>query len=317
MSAVAAIQFDPVFSMGSRSSFSWPVVESQSGLLGHDLNSYGSDASLTPPSQPRSITSSPPRAIRSTEARELKRQRDQARRESKAAYRMKRSGSGGSPTMVPSPPVTMADLAAQSSMPVYTTGPSSMTLLSEPTSLAASPYLPATYSPPLSDHSPSMFPSPYQQPYMDYASSNPAPAGAGLPSHYGYVDSSVQDLLHDGERRTNGNGCSRSLGGETGLLYPMPPVMSDHASMGGRLSVDGAGAGGVRVVQTRPKPQCWEHGCNGRQFSTFSNLLRHQREKSGQATKAVCPNCGAEFTRTTARNGHLQHDKCKQRRTSS
>lgn len=74
------------------------------------------------------------------------------------------------------------------------------------------------------------------------------------------------------------------------------------------------GGGHVRVVQGRPKPQCWEHGCNGRQFSTFSNLLRHQREKSGQAAKATCPNCGAEFTRTTARNGHLAHDKCKQQR---
>lgn len=72
----------------------------------------------------------------------------------------------------------------------------------------------------------------------------------------------------------------------------------------------------VRVVHSRPKPQCWEHGCNGRQFSTFSNLLRHQREKSGVAAKSTCPNCGAEFTRTTARNGHMAHDKCKQRRNS-
>jgi len=72
----------------------------------------------------------------------------------------------------------------------------------------------------------------------------------------------------------------------------------------------------VRVVHSRPKPQCWEHGCNGRQFSTFSNLLRHQREKSGAAAKSTCPNCGAEFTRTTARNGHMAHEKCKQRRNS-
>lgn len=76
----------------------------------------------------------------------------------------------------------------------------------------------------------------------------------------------------------------------------------------------GAGSSHVRVVQGRPKPQCWDHGCNGRQFSTFSNLLRHQREKSGQAAKATCPNCGAEFTRTTARNGHLLHDKCRQKK---
>lgn len=62
---------------------------------------------------------------------------------------------------------------------------------------------------------------------------------------------------------------------------------------------------------SRTKPQCWDHGCNGRQFSTFSNLLRHQREKSGTATKARCPHCGTEFTRTTARKGHMEGGKCK------
>lgn len=71
----------------------------------------------------------------------------------------------------------------------------------------------------------------------------------------------------------------------------------------------------IRILETRSRPQCWEHGCNGRQFSTFSNLLRHQREKSGTATKSYCPRCGAEFTRTTARNGHLAHDKCTKRLT--
>ena len=66
------------------------------------------------------------------------------------------------------------------------------------------------------------------------------------------------------------------------------------------------------VILTEPKkPQCWDHGCNGRYFSTFSNLLRHQREKSGSSTKSVCNRCGAEFTRKTARDGHLAHDKCK------
>lgn len=70
-------------------------------------------------------------------------------------------------------------------------------------------------------------------------------------------------------------------------------------------------AEGIRILASRPKPQCYDHGCNGRQFSTFSNLLRHQREKSGSATKAVCPHCGTEFTRTTARNGHLYGGKCK------
>ncbi|RVX69695.1 hypothetical protein B0A52_06339 [Exophiala mesophila] len=67
----------------------------------------------------------------------------------------------------------------------------------------------------------------------------------------------------------------------------------------------------LEVIPSRPKPQCWDHGCNGRQFSTFSNLLRHQREKSGSAIKATCPHCGTEFTRTTARNGHMSGGKCK------
>ncbi|OAT00423.1 uncharacterized protein BDCG_02772 [Blastomyces dermatitidis ER-3] len=70
----------------------------------------------------------------------------------------------------------------------------------------------------------------------------------------------------------------------------------------------------VRIVNSRPKPQCWDHGCNGREFSTFSNLLRHQREKAGTATKSECPHCGTVFTRTTARNGHLAQGKCKAKR---
>jgi len=67
----------------------------------------------------------------------------------------------------------------------------------------------------------------------------------------------------------------------------------------------------IDTIDSQSKPQCWDHGCNGRQFSTFSNLLRHQREKSGIAMKALCPHCGIEFTRTTARNGHMYGGKCK------
>lgn len=94
------------------------------------------------------------------------------------------------------------------------------------------------------------------------------------------------------------------------MMYQMPTAMPGTAPVP-------ENGNHVRVLQNRPKPRCWEHGCNGRQFSTFSNLLRHQREKSGHAAKASCPNCGAEFTRTTARNGHLLYDKCKQRKGSS
>jgi hypothetical protein len=107
-------------------------------------------------------------------------------------------------------------------------------------------------------------------------------------------------------------------GQDSGMVYRMSAMHSNGPASSATSTGTGSpdSTGHVRVVQNRPKPRCWEHGCNGRQFSTFSNLLRHQREKSGQAAKATCPNCGAEFTRTTARNGHLMHDKCKQRRNT-
>ncbi len=86
-------------------------------------------------------------------------------------------------------------------------------------------------------------------------------------------------------------------------MQPFPPVS---------LTLESTPAE-IEIMPSRPKPQCWDHGCNGRQFSTFSNLLRHQREKSGSAVKAICPHCGTEFTRTTARNGHMSGGKCKGR----
>jgi len=68
-----------------------------------------------------------------------------------------------------------------------------------------------------------------------------------------------------------------------------------------------------RVIDAPKESRCWEHGCNGRAFSTHSNYLRHLREKSGQSTKSTCPRCGQTFTRKTAMNGHMLHEKCKRR----
>ncbi|KAK0335235.1 hypothetical protein LTR02_011809 [Friedmanniomyces endolithicus] len=106
-------------------------------------------------------------------------------------------------------------------------------------------------------------------------------------SHHSHT--SVADLLATSK--------PPSLSNPNTLPHTLPGASSDSSSS-------------IRILTPRPKPQCWDHGCNGRQFSTFSNLLRHQREKSGTAPKSYCPKCGAEFTRTTARNGHMAHDKC-------
>lgn len=276
-------------------------MDSGSGLLPPDMGHYGSEASLSPPSGSRSVTGSPPRSTLTPEQRELKRQRDQHRHSSKLQARGRRAGSG-SDSMY-SPPVTLADLSTgASTMPIYTTAPPQMPLMAEP---QQPQYLPP-FSPQLPDQSQTaMYTSAYPpQPYMpDYGYQAPPPPS--LPSHYGYVFSKQDTRGGTYGAFSNSRLSSRPVMGDPNMgMYPGPPMM-------GQGSQDASGQ--VRVVHSRPKPQCWEHGCNGRQFSTFSNLLRHQREKSGQATKATCPNCGAEFTRTTARNGHLQHDKCKKK----
>ncbi|KAI2628319.1 hypothetical protein GGS21DRAFT_492640 [Xylaria nigripes] len=307
MSAVA-VSYDPRMEMGApRSTYAWhnapffthsgpesPLaritpstvhgLETSPELLSHDISGvgHGSDiSSMTPPpSGPRSLTSSPPRPILTPEQRELKRQRDQARRDSKTSVRVRRGmGSTSYPPGAPSPPMTMHDFSSSSPMPVYTTASAQISLLAEPVTTVAPSYMPAYSTSPLPDHGhPQMFSHYSPLPSNDYMGMNypasfpPPPSTQSLSSQYGNRGSPMS---------------------ESGVLYPVqPPVLPS----GNPPTAD---AGHVRVVQSRPKPQCWEHGCNGRQFSTFSNLLRHQREKSGQAAKASCPNCGAEFTRTT------------------
>ncbi|KOS16794.1 Zinc finger protein 629 [Escovopsis weberi] len=204
----------------------------------------------------------------------------------------------GSNSYMGSPTLSMADSGSHIGLPVYTSAPSSAANMG----MGAQTYLPP-YSPPM--HDTQVFPSPYQQ---------PLPSSFGMPMEYPVPYASPREF-------------SIPPSTDPALMYRMPtsvpaengPTHACNAASAGGNAVLGSQEGSssqVRVVQGRPKPRCWDHGCNGRQFSTFSNLLRHQREKSGQAAKATCPNCGAEFTRTTARNGHLLHDKCKQRRST-
>jgi hypothetical protein len=291
MSALA-MSFDPSFGMDTKQ-FTWPMEHSPSNssiISTSELAYSHSDPSLTPPSDHRSLTSSPPRMSFTPEQRELKKQRDRARRDSRLTHRLRRTSSNTSycestPPPMSTPPHIHMDVTGAMSIPIYSSSPAPMSLLTEPATMGTPPYMPS-YSPPMPDAATGpMFPTPFQQP-LSY----------GMPMEYAYAPT-------DFTRPS-------SLPADPSLMYQVPAMMAT-----GGVAV-GPENGGVRVVQSRPKPRCWEHGCNGRQFSTFSNLLRHQREKSGQAAKASCPNCGAEFTRTTARNGHLLHDKCKSRRNS-
>ncbi|KAF2259140.1 hypothetical protein CC78DRAFT_586298 [Lojkania enalia] len=69
---------------------------------------------------------------------------------------------------------------------------------------------------------------------------------------------------------------------------------------------------GAVPLDSLPKFQCWQHGCNGRKFSTLKNLLRHKKEKASGA-KIKCLICGQQFTRRSARTSHIKKNICKKR----
>ncbi|KAJ2893534.1 hypothetical protein MKZ38_008504 [Zalerion maritima] len=280
MSAVA-IGFDPTsFTMSNRSSFTWPSepVPNQS-LLSPAYYGGPPDPTLTPPSTSRSLTSSPPRAapLSPEDPRDRRTANRQHTQQRHKIRTQQRVQRTGGSPY--SQPTHIPDPSAPPPLPVYTTAAATMSML---------------------------------------AASHP---GAIAPQ-YAYTDASQQSMYSYGAAPVASPGyMSSATQGYYGTYAQQPPATTQYGPSG---SIPYAGLPHMmsppvaeRVVTPRPKPQCWDHGCNGRQFSTFSNLLRHQREKSGQAAKSVCPNCGAEFTRTTARNGHLAHDKCKQRRTNS
>ena len=121
-------------------------------MLSHDQfsMSHGSEASLTPPSTTRSLTSSPPRVSLTPQQRELKRQQDRVRRDSRLTQRIRRTNSNNSFVDSP-PPMSMSDVTSAMSMSSYTTAPAPISLLTEPaTSMATPPYIPS-YSPSLSE----------------------------------------------------------------------------------------------------------------------------------------------------------------------
>ncbi|KAG9237615.1 hypothetical protein BJ875DRAFT_136945 [Amylocarpus encephaloides] len=302
--------FEPA---GLRQSYTWPHFEMTpdqympqipSGLPSPPLNPSMLSAYDDPKLMPiysRSLSSSPPRGSLTPEQRILKRQRDHARRDSKTRARRERSASNPyvvsnrtSPDLMPRTLPEYSNSITPS--PLLATGPLPSQPAQPSPALSSSSYL-TPYSPALPETS---SPEIYSVFTMSPAGFSASPTFSSMSP---YSQSGADPSTHSYVGRPH----SLSSASDQPHMYQHHP----HPKVGSTDSADH-----VRVVNTRPKPQCWEHGCNGRQFSTFSNLLRHQREKSGAAAKSSCPNCGAEFTRTTARNGHMAHEKCKQRRNS-
>jgi hypothetical protein len=56
--------------------------------------------------------------------------------------------------------------------------------------------------------------------------------------------------------------------------------------------------------------RCYQHGCEGRQFSSAENYRRHIRERN-QSNRTTCPFCAAVFTRKSNRDTHVREGRCK------
>ncbi|KAI0912851.1 hypothetical protein F4823DRAFT_559584 [Ustulina deusta] len=106
--------------------------------------------------------------------------------------------------------------------------------------------------------------------------------------------------------------CQQTLGNFVSS-NPCPASLSQPTAVSDPLD----GPNNDKLAERDEKPRCWEHGCNGREFSSKSNLMRHMKEKSGASNKCICPLCGAIFTRSSARDTHLAKQSCNKIRRYS
>ncbi|KAF2722287.1 hypothetical protein K431DRAFT_266617 [Polychaeton citri CBS 116435] len=67
----------------------------------------------------------------------------------------------------------------------------------------------------------------------------------------------------------------------------------------------------LESLEERALPRCYQHGCDGRSFTSLSNYRRHCREKASAKPKPTCERCGQRFTRMTARDIHFSQMRCK------
>jgi hypothetical protein len=91
---------------------------------------------------------------------------------------------------------------------------------------------------------------------------------------------------------------------------------SHYSSLCGFDTVEEQG----NVITSRPPPlatspsmqyACWQHGCNGRTFTTLSNYRRHCKERSFRYARPQCPRCGQQFSREAARDTHYNQQRCR------
>jgi hypothetical protein len=67
----------------------------------------------------------------------------------------------------------------------------------------------------------------------------------------------------------------------------------------------------ITFTELLKEPRCYEHGYDGRLFSSASNLKRHQRERDRMVRQMLCSWCDAAFYRRWTRDHHVPRLHCR------
>ena len=95
-----------------------------------------------------------------------------------------------------------------------------------------------------------------------------------------------------------------------GLFSPLESTDTNHYHAGDNLGSQFPNGGAQHVPGTN-QIRCFDHGCNGRAFSSLGNYHRHLKERNEFSRKFFCSRCGRSFSRSTARNLHFEKNRCK------
>jgi hypothetical protein len=72
------------------------------------------------------------------------------------------------------------------------------------------------------------------------------------------------------------SGLERKQQGPPHSLVVFVSVYSIMLKVSGRVNVSGSK---YKTSRSDSEPLCWDHGCSGRKFSSFSSLLKHYHDK--------------------------------------
>lgn len=136
---------------------------------------------------------------------------------------------------------------------------------------------------------------------------------AGYSTDFAVAQPIANTTTMQGVYATNSSPTSQSFSSDQSFWSMQSP--SDHIFSSddtpSPLSDDTGSPSTQTCSSSESSRTCYDHGCDGRVFSSRSNLLRHQRERTSHKRLLACPMCGATFYRLWTRDYHVKSARCQ------